>query len=163
MRDPVSLRNISEEVMQMAVTLAQRTHLSIADVLRLSLESGILIEAIRAGPDQSGTYAGLDEAFLVKVVRRRLASAIDLLIEHGQLPYQGLIPAPPAPDLPATPHGNQEHLPAHRIPEPPMFDAAFSEELEALGIGQGLSATMREEGEHAPQTIPENETNHITH
>ena len=80
---PISLRNIPTEVMEIAQAIAQHTGLSIADVYRLALASGVLVEATKITPDRTGTYTGLDGDTLARALRRHLSSAIDLLIAFG--------------------------------------------------------------------------------
>jgi hypothetical protein len=58
------------------------------DVLRLTLASGIFVELTKVAPNSSRTYGELDGEVLVRVLRRRLGSAIDLLLEYGQHSYQ---------------------------------------------------------------------------
>jgi hypothetical protein len=88
MRDPVSLRNIPKEVLHPAYAIHQHTGLSMSDVFRLALVSGMLIEATKVAPDHQGDLCGLDADDVAKALRRHLSSAIDLLLEHGQHPYQ---------------------------------------------------------------------------
>ncbi|HZR39577.1 MAG TPA: hypothetical protein VFB12_05650 [Ktedonobacteraceae bacterium] len=137
MRDPVSLRNIPEEVLSLADTIHRHTGLSMSDVLRLALVSGILIEVTKIAPDHNGNLCGLEGADLAKALRRHLGSAIDLLLEHGQHPYQMALGSSNATPIPlpstatvagnTTPPGNI--CPTHSI----------ADDLDALGIGLGFS------------------------
>ncbi len=135
MRDPVSLRNIPEEVLSLADTIHRHTGLSMSDVLRLALVSGILIEVTKIAPDHNGNLCGLEGADLAKALRRHLGSAIDLLLEHGQHPYQMALSSSNATPLPftATVAGNKTPTgkirPTHSI----------ADDLDALGIGLGFS------------------------
>src|SRR6266446_4032767 len=95
MSDPVSLRNIPPDVLQLAQALSTHMGVSVASVLRLALASGLLVEATKVAPDQAGRYAGLDGATLGKALRRHLASAIDVLVEYGQHPYHSVFSTEP--------------------------------------------------------------------
>ena len=86
--DPRNLRNIPEEVIQIARAIARHSGLSESDILRLALASGILVEITKITPDHFGTYGGLQADYLAKALRRHLSSAIDFLLEHGQHPHQ---------------------------------------------------------------------------
>lgn len=140
MSDPISLRGIPAEIMHLVQSLSVQTGLSLVDVLRLALASGIFVELTKVAPDSSGTYGGLDGEVLARALRRHLGSAIDLLLEYGQHPYQEFL------------HQQQG---AHALPVQPFpysdetardgmaFDAALGDDLESLGLGQGLSESMR--------------------
>ena len=131
---PVSLRNIPAEVVETAQAIAQHTGLSIADVYRLALASGVLVEATKITPDRTGTYAGLDGDTLVRALRRHLSSAIDLLIAFGEHPA-------PAATMTVSPRSDSPRpLPAHQETAQEMaFDPTLGDELASLGIGLGLS------------------------
>ena len=137
MRDPVSLRNIPKDVLSLARAIHQHTGLSMSDVFRLALVSGILIEATKIAPDHNGNLCGLDGVDLAKALRRHLGSAIDLLLEHGQHPYQmGLssrngasMPFPSADTVAINTISAKKILPTHSI----------ADDLDALGIGIGFS------------------------
>lgn len=110
-----------------------------AVVLRLALASGLLVEATKVAPDQAGTYAGLDGATLAKALRRHLASAIDVLVEYGQHPYQAAFSA----EQPGQrPHPLE---PGPRAPssaeDAAVFDRSLGDDLESLGLGMGLMET----------------------
>src|SRR5712692_6675097 len=92
--DPRNLRNIPEQVLQIARVIARHSGLSESDILRLALASGILVEITKITPDRSGTYGGLQADYLAKALGRHLSSAIDFLLEQGQHPYQGSASAP---------------------------------------------------------------------
>ena len=83
MSDPISLRNVPSELLQLAQSLSAQTGLSLAAVLRLALASGLLVEATKIAPDQAGHYADLEGTTLAKALRRHLASAIDVLLGDG--------------------------------------------------------------------------------
>jgi hypothetical protein len=135
---PVSLRNIPAEVMEIAQAIAQHTGLSIADVYRLALASGVLVEATKITPDRAGTYAGLSGETLARALRRHLSSAIDLLLASGELPFSIL---PVAARTPSRP-GDSPALSSELEASPEQgFDPALSDELASLGIGLGLSSS----------------------
>jgi hypothetical protein len=91
------------------------------------------------GPDQAGTYAGLDGATLAKALRRHLASAIDVLVEYGQHPYLSAFRT----EQPAQrPHSLEPGPPAPLSTEgAALFDRSLGDDLEALGLGMGLAET----------------------
>ena len=135
------MRGVPASVMHLVERLSVQTGLSIIDVLRLALASGIFVELTKVAPERSGTYAGLDGEVLAKALRRHLGSAIDLLLEYGQHPYQELLS-----------HQQQaEHaLPVQPFPPPDAtvrdgaaFDAALGDDLESLGLGRGISESAR--------------------
>ncbi|MGB8345092.1 MAG: hypothetical protein WCD86_09420 [Ktedonobacteraceae bacterium] len=133
---PVSLRNIPSEVMETAQAIAQHTGLSIADVYRLALASGVLVEATKITPDRTGTHAGLDGETLARALRRHLSSAIDLLIAFGEHPAPALLATMTVPshaEEPRTLSPLQE--PAREM----AFDPTLGDELASLGIGLGFS------------------------
>jgi hypothetical protein len=139
MSDPISLRKIPPEALRLAQELSAQTGLSINDVFRLALASGLLIEATKVTPRPDGTFGGLPGALLAKTLRRHLGSAIDLLVEHGQHPYQAFMG-----------DGRREHtfrasdgaitqaMPA----KDPLPEPSIEEDLDMLGIGVGLSETL---------------------
>jgi len=137
MSDPVSLRNIPPEMLQLAQTLSTQMGVTCAAVLRLALASGLLVEVTKVAPDPAGTYAGLKGDVLATALRRHLASAIDLLLEYGQHPYQSRLSTeqpqqrvpPPEPERPAP-------LLAR---ETVAFDHALGDDLETLGLGMGIA------------------------
>lgn len=134
---PISLRNIPAEVTEIAQAIAQHTGLSIADVYRLALASGVLVEATKITPDRAGTYAGLDGPTLARALRRHLSSAIDLLLASGEHPASALLTTM------AGPSRSEESrlLSPSQEPSPEMtFDPTIGDELASLGIGLGLSS-----------------------
>jgi hypothetical protein len=139
---PKSLRNVPPEIMHMAQAISQRNGLSLADILRLALITGMFVEAAKAGPDAAGRYADLDVDYLATSLRRLLAAPIDLLIERQQHPYltagaaNGVAPPAPGPAL-----AGGEPLPTGTM----QFDDEFADELESLGMGVGLSAELIDE------------------
>lgn len=139
MSDPISLRNVPPEMMHLAQTLSTQMGASVATALRLALASGLLVEATKVAPDQAGTYAGLDGATLAKALRRHLASAIDMLVEYEQHPYQSAFNAEKAAQRP---------YPLEPVPSAPpptdgaaVLDRSLGDDLEALGLGMGLAET----------------------
>ena len=140
MRDPVSLRNIPAASVRLAQALSRQTGLSLTDVFRLALASGLLVEATKITPDQEGLLGGLEAAYLAKALRRHLGSAIDLLLEQGQHPYQGVLGEEKRGSVLAP---AQYELPAPRPIQgsTAVFDCSIGDDLEALGIGLGLSQT----------------------
>src|SRR5260370_29133039 len=82
MSDPISLRNVSPELLHLAHTLSTQIGASVAAVFRLALSSGPLGEATKGGPDPPGTEAGLDGATLAKSTRGPPASALYLLVDY---------------------------------------------------------------------------------
>ena len=139
MSDPVSLRNIPPDVLKLAQDLSVQTGLSINDEFRLALASGLLIEATKVTPRPDGTFGGLPGAMLAKALRRHLGSAIDLLVEHGQHPYQAFMS-----------DGKREHAfrasdgtTTQAVPEKdPLLAHSIEKDLDMLGIGVGLSETL---------------------
>lgn len=134
---PVSLRNIPAEVVEIAQTIAQHTGLSIADVYRLALASGVLVEATKIAPDGAGTYARLDGPTLARTLRRHLSSAIDLLLANGEHPASALLTTMAGTSRSEEPRS----LSPSQEPSPEMaFDPTLGDELADLGIGLGLSS-----------------------
>jgi hypothetical protein len=140
MSDPVSLRNIPQDVLRVAHILSRQTGLSVNAVLRLALASGILIEVTKVPPAQDGTYGGLGVEQLAIALRRHLGAAVDLLMEQGQHPYQ-VVMLPGNTDLAHV--MQQEGTPRQIGTRNTMtFDSSIGEDLDALGIGSGLSETI---------------------
>jgi hypothetical protein len=143
MSDPVSLRNIPADALHLAQTLSVQTGISISAIFRLALVSGILVECTRVGPDPQGRYAGREAAWLAKALRRHLGSAIDLLIEQGQHPYQamGNTTGVASGSLPiqSVASSQQNTYIRKETEERVVFDHALEEDLDLLGIGLGLS------------------------
>lgn len=146
--NPTSIRNIPSDALQIAQDINRRTGLSVADVLRQAMVVGTLIELMKAGPDQTGTYAGFDEAYLAKSLRRHLAAPIDFLLEQHEHPYQGAFVVGQGAALPATADLSSLDL----LPAKPgmMFDSALVGELDDLGLGGGLAADMMADGAFEP-------------
>jgi len=130
----IPLRNIPTEVVTIAEAIARHTGLSLTDVYRLALASGVLVEATKITPDREGTSAGLDGAYLAKALRRHLGSAIDLLLAYGEHPASSALAHPPS----ARATGSEDAHPLMPDEESP-FDSALGDDLESLGIGLGLS------------------------
>jgi hypothetical protein len=138
MSDPTSLRNIPPATLRLAHAMSIQTGLSLNAVLRLALASGMLVELTKTAPDQAGTYGGLQPIDLARALRRHLGSAIDLLMEQGQHPHQGA--------MSTSTSRVSLSFPQHEMPSPQtmsgdgvMFDRSIGDDLEALGIGMGLS------------------------
>jgi hypothetical protein len=140
MSDPISLRKIPPDALKLAQELSVQTGLSINDVFRLALASGLLVEVTKVTPKPDGTLAGWPSAVLAKALRRHLGAAIDLLLEYGEHPYQALM------------KGRQEErahsgaissggMPGNGSASEP----SIGDDLEALGIGLGLSATLEDQ------------------
>jgi hypothetical protein len=138
MSDPISLRNVPPELLHLAHTLSVQMGASVATVLRLALSSGLLVEATKVAPDQAGMYAGLDGATLAKALRRHLASAIDVLVEYGQHPYQAAFAAEQLAQRPSLEPKPSVPLPTEGAR---VFDRSLGDDLEALGLGMGLMET----------------------
>ncbi len=145
MRDPISLRHIPPAALHMADCLCRQTNLSLADLLRQALVSGLLVEATRFAPAPDGTPGGKDPASLARALRRHLGSAIDLLIEYGELPYHG------TREIDAKMGSEQRPMPMDTedsaVSEPEeeqslLFENAIGEDLELLGIGMSLATAV---------------------
>lgn len=141
MSDPISLRNIPPDTLQLAHALSRQTGLSINAVFRLALASGVLVELTKVAPGMDGTYVGLDAIRLAKALRRHLASAIDLLIEQGEHPYQDALNSRNNRAFHMPPDSEQPS-PQTKASGVGAFDSSLGDDLEALGIGQGISETV---------------------
>lgn len=142
MSDPISLRNIPPESLRLAKAMCAQTGLSLNAVLRLALASGMLVELTKVAPDQAGTYGGLQPIELARALRRHLGSAIDLLIEQGQHPYDALMKQGNREYIPEASH-QEASLSFHETSgEGIIVDSSMSDDLEALGIGKGIWETM---------------------
>ena len=141
MSDPISLRNVPIEVLHTAQALSAQSGLSVNAVLRLALASGILVEATKLPPAQDGTYGGIAVAHLARALRRHLGSAIDLLLEQGQYPSQLVMSSEGGNPIVVGPAQPESALLRAEVGRVMKFDSSMSEELEALGIGLGLSET----------------------
>src|SRR5579885_2480273 len=139
---PISLRNIPPTALHIAQSLCHQTHLSMADLLRQALVSGLLVEATRFAPDQEGKLGGQDPAILAKALRRHLSSAIDLLIQYGELPYQGT--REPEEKRQQEQNPRIEYLATSEPGEglQILFEPAIGDDLEMLGIGLSLAHTL---------------------
>jgi hypothetical protein len=143
MSDPISLRNIPPESLLLAKAICSRTGLSLNAILRLALASGMLVEITKIAPDQAGTYGGLQPIELARALRGHLGSAIDLLMEQGQHPYSALLRQGNKREY--TPEAShQEALIPLQVTsrEGVIADGSMGDDLEALGIGKGLSETQ---------------------
>lgn len=114
---------------------------SIADVLRQAIVSGLLVEATKFAPLEDGTLGGVEPARLAKALRRHLSSAIDVLLEYDEHPYQQdrreeksdqrLLA--PLQEKPA------EVISQTKRRQEAVFDETIGEDLDMLGMGFGLS------------------------
>jgi hypothetical protein len=145
---PQSLR-IQPEVMALAAVIAKaQGEGQVATVLRQALSCGMLVLAASMPPDKDGTLATFDPAFLAKALRRRLAAAVDLLLEHGQLPQAiafspGALPAASSPYSSAQRPGPEDT--STPLEDAFALDSQMSDDLDALGIGVGISGTFAQE------------------
>jgi len=139
MRDRFSLRNIPEEAEQLAEAIHRQTHLSESDVCRLALVSGMLVEVAGLPPEPDGTIGGLQVTYLAKALRRVLGSAIDLLWEHGEHPYQALIGGNKGGV--AFPSSGEVTLTSRTVLKETPSEHSMGDNLDLLGIGAGLSET----------------------
>jgi hypothetical protein len=134
MSDPISLRKIPPEALKLAQELSAQTGLSINDVFRLALASGLLVEVTKVAPGPDGTLAGWEGLLLAKALRRHLVSAIDLLLEYGQHPYQT-----------TTGRGNEQPIPnvsrETATPKGQFLEHSINDDLDMLDFGGGLSET----------------------
>ena len=131
--NPTSLRNIPPDAMQMVQFVSQRLGISIANILRMAIVSGSVIELIKAGPDQAGEYGGFSEQYLAELLRRHLAAPLDFLLQQGQHPYQNAFGSGGTGLPQLVPEPEQAK------PSEGMFDTALMDELDELGFGGGLS------------------------
>lgn len=141
MSSPISLRNIPPHALHLAQNLCRQTGLSMADLLRQAIVSGLLVEATRYAPAQDGTLGGLEVTSLAKALRRHISSAIDVLIEYGEYSYES-----------GKGQWERQHHEYHQAdlyteqpaptrdePEPPMcFENALGDDLDMLGLGMSL-------------------------
>jgi hypothetical protein len=143
MSDPISLRKIPPEALKLAQELSTQTGLSINDVFRLALASGLLVEVTKVTPKPDGTLAGLPSAFLAKALRRHLGAAIDLLLEYGEHPYQILMKARQE----EWPHGGTDRVisPGGMPRNESAIASSIGDDLDGLGIGLGLSETLQDQ------------------
>lgn len=143
MGGPISLRNLPPHALHLARRLCEQTGLSMADVLRQAIMSGLLIQASRLTPAEDGTLGGMQGATLARALRRHLASAIDLLLEYEQHPYRM---AGMGESNTAQEHHPQASTKAEETPQAPekgqQVGSALGNDLEMLGLDQGLSAVM---------------------
>ena len=140
MSDPISLRNIPPDVLKLAHVLSAQTGLSMNDVFRLALASGLLIEATKVTPKADGTLGGWEGPALAKALRRHLGSAIDILLEYEEHPYQSLIKSRQEE---RTTGGTHQRVVPKGVPsnERPI-EPSIGDDLEALGFGSGLSEAV---------------------
>lgn len=139
MSDPISLRKIPPESLKLAQEMSAQTGLSINDVFRLALSSGLLIEVTKLAPSSDGTQCGLSGAWLAKALRRHLGAAIDLLLEYDQHPYQALMKSRQEQKAKS---GTEQAIPPTETPiNTQHVGSSIGDDLDALGIGFGLAAS----------------------
>lgn len=133
---PQSLR-IQPEVMALAASIAEaQGEGQVASVLRQALACGVLVLAASLASDAEGKLATMEPEALAKSLRRKLAAAIDLLAEHGQLPYSSMASIAPMAAMPTT---SPALTPLAKQPETQLaLDTQMGDDLDALGIGTGL-------------------------
>lgn len=137
---PNSLRNIPPDALKLAHALSAQMGLSLSDVFRLALASGLLVEATKIAPGPDGTLAGLSGPGLAKALRRHLGSAIDLLIEYGEYPYNTVPDSENRVSHQGHPAG-QSGLSTVEEKNRPQKNA-IEDDLEDLGIRFSLSAGL---------------------
>ncbi len=140
MSDPISLRKIPPGAQQLAQELSAQTGLSINDVFRLALASGLLVEATKVTPRSDGTQGGLPGAYLAKALRRHLGAAIDLLLEYGEHPSQALMKGRQEAQAPGA--AERAVSPGDRSENGRQVEPSLGDDLEALGLGLGLAQTL---------------------
>jgi hypothetical protein len=143
MTDPISLRKIPPEALKLAQELSTQTGLSIIDLLRLALASGLLIEATKVSPRADGTQGGLEGRWLAKALRRHLGAAIDLLLEYGEHPYQAMMHA--RPEEPPHVRGRHTLPPGGTSANRTDGEPSLADDVDALGFGLGLSESLTQE------------------
>jgi hypothetical protein len=133
----------------MAHRLSEQTGLSMADLLRQAVVSGLLVEATKFAPDEDGTLGGLEATSLAKALRRHLSSAIDLLVEYGEHPYQGAMEQgeKSQQENNRTLAHTEEPAPLqHEEEQSSFFENAIGDDLEMLGIGMSMAETVESKG-----------------
>lgn len=140
---PSSLRNIPPDALKLAHALSAQMGLSLSDIFRLALVSGLLVEATRVAPASDGSIAGWEGPLLAKALRRHLGSAIDLLIEYGEHPYTTVLSSEKKePDRNLS--GDRSSLLSKEAKGQPQ-ENAIEDDLEDLGIGFSLSAGLEDD------------------
>ncbi|WP_376794433.1 hypothetical protein [Thermogemmatispora sp.] len=143
LKGPISLRNLPPAALQIARNLSEQTRLSLADLLRQALVTGLLVEATRFAPDEQGRLGGLEPVVLARALRRHLGSAIDLLIEYGELPYA----LPPGSDVggrgESAARSGETSITGEEASRRQRAIPALGEDLEELGMGLSLAASIR--------------------
>jgi hypothetical protein len=142
MSDPISLRNMPTDALHLADAISTQTGLSVTDVLRLALASGLLVEVTKIAPQQDGTLGGLPAISLAKALRRHLGSAIDLLVEHGQHPYQCLMINGQSGEVASKPLTTGAFPLAMPAEATTFFAHSIEDDLDSLGLGGGLAASL---------------------
>jgi hypothetical protein len=116
----------------------------LSKVLIQALAIGLPALAASLSPDDDGKLAGKEPALLAKVLRRKLASAVDLMIEHGQLPVvalaaTGLSPTTASSALP-SPRRHEGTASGEGFS---ILDSQMGDDLEDMGFaGMSLSAAL---------------------
>ncbi len=137
MSGTISLRNISPQALHMAHCLCEQTEQSMADILRQAIVSGLLVEATKYAPDLDGKLAGLEAIHLAKALRRHISSAIDVLLEHEEHPYQ--IQGDKKNYTPPSLEKQAQIAPVSQAGI--LFEATIGDDLDMLGLGLRLSET----------------------
>jgi hypothetical protein len=140
MRNRFSLRNIPKEAEQLAEAIHRKTNLSESDVCRLALIKGMLVEMANLPPEPDGTVGGLQMTDLAKALRRVLGSAIDLLWEQGEHPYQTLLDGFKQTKTHQAASGGASYQTAPSLKA--AVEGSVGDDLDQLGIGIGLSETL---------------------
>ena len=101
------------------------------------------LEAAKVAPGQDGTFAGRDGLVLAKALRRHLSSAIDLLIEYGEHPYEAAFSSENRQQHQKMQRGRSESSIGSE--QGRSLDNAIGDDLDALGIGFSLSEALEED------------------
>lgn len=118
-----------------------------AAILRRAISKGLLLEAADFPPDEEGKCGPIAEDTLARKLRRILATAIDVMATHQQLPHgitgggmsDGMMPLPGSPTTPE---------PARMAARPEegrvmSFDTHISDDMEGLGIGGVITSSQK--------------------
>ena len=134
--EPVRLRLLKSDK-RLADQLAELMGESdAAAILRRAISKGLLLEAADFPSDEEGKCGPIAEDTLARKLRRILATAIDVMATHQQLPRaitgggmsDGMMPLPGPPTTPlmaARPEKGRAM----------SFDTHISDDMEGLGIG----------------------------
>ncbi|MDQ2905468.1 MAG: hypothetical protein M3Y81_18235, partial [Chloroflexota bacterium] len=100
--------------------------------------SGLFVEVTKVAPGPDGTLAGWEGLLLAKALRRHLGSAIDLLLEYGQHPYQATMSSGNGqPVLNAS----RESSTLVAQEKNQFLKHSINDDLDMLDFGDGLSET----------------------